>query len=53
MVGRLTDRLEDRDRAVLAGAHEVLSWLIAIARAGPSEPLGGSRVRPRTRRETA
>jgi DNA-binding MarR family transcriptional regulator len=30
-LARLTDRLDDRDRAVLAGAHEVLSRLVALA----------------------
>jgi DNA-binding MarR family transcriptional regulator len=53
MLARLTDQLDDRERAVLVEAQEVLSRLVAIAHAGPSEPLGGSRVRPHTRRETA
>ncbi len=49
---RLTGRLDDHDRAVLAGAQEVLSRLVAIACAAPAEPPGGSRVRPHARRMT-
>ena len=52
MLARLTDQLNDRERAVLVEAQEVLSRLVAIAHAGPSEPVGGSQVRPHTRRET-
>jgi DNA-binding MarR family transcriptional regulator len=49
---RLTDQLDDRERAVLAEAQEVLSRLVAISNAGPSEQLGGSEVRPHPRRTT-
>lgn len=35
-LARLTDRLDDRDRAVLADAQEVLSRLVAIARDTPT-----------------
>lgn len=51
-LARLTDRLDDHDRAVLADAQEVLSRLAAIARDAPAEPPGGSRVRPHARRTT-
>ena len=43
-LAQLTDRLDDRDRAVLADAQHVLSRLVAIARdpsAEPSEWLAG------------
>src|SRR5580658_716714 len=49
---RLTGRLDDHERAVLADAQEVLSRLVAIARDAPAEPPGGSRVRPHARRMT-
>ncbi len=49
---RLTDRLDERDRAVLADAQEVLSRLVAIAHEAPTEPPGGSRARPEARRTT-
>ncbi len=52
MLARLTDRLEDRDRSVLADAQEVLSRLVAIAHDTPAEPSGGSRGRPHARRTT-
>ncbi|MBL7489983.1 MarR family transcriptional regulator [Frankia sp. AgB1.9] len=39
---RLTDRLDDHDRAVLADAQEVLSRLVAIAHDAPTEPSSGS-----------
>ena len=48
-LARLTDRLDDHERAVLADAQEVLSRLVAIARDAPAEPSSGSRVRPRAR----
>lgn len=51
-LARLTDRLDDHERAVLADAQEVLSRLVAIAHDAPAEPPGGSRVRPRARRTT-
>jgi DNA-binding MarR family transcriptional regulator len=51
-LGRLTGRLDDHERAVLAGAQEVLSRLVAIAGDAPAEPPGGSRVRPHARRMT-
>jgi DNA-binding MarR family transcriptional regulator len=51
-LARLTGRLDDHDRAVLAGAQEVLLRLVAIARDAPAEPPGGSPVRPRARRTT-
>jgi DNA-binding MarR family transcriptional regulator len=51
-LARLTGRLDDRERAVLADAQEVLSRLVAIARDAPAEPPAGSRVRPRARRVT-
>lgn len=51
-LARLTDRLDDHDRAVLADAQEVLSRLVAIARDAPAEPSGGSRVRPHARSTT-
>jgi DNA-binding MarR family transcriptional regulator len=51
-LARLTDRLDDHDRAVLAGAQEVLSRLVAIAGDTPAEPSSGSRVRPHARRMT-
>ncbi|ADP84587.1 regulatory protein MarR [Pseudofrankia inefficax] len=38
---RLTDRLDDHDRAVLAEAQEVLSRLVAIAHEAPTEPSSG------------
>jgi DNA-binding MarR family transcriptional regulator len=49
---RLTDWLDDHDRAALADAQEVLSQLVAIARDAPAEQPGGSRVRPHARRMT-
>jgi DNA-binding MarR family transcriptional regulator len=51
-LARLTDRLDDHDRAVLADAQEVLSRLVAIADNTPTEQSGGSQVRPRARRTT-
>jgi DNA-binding MarR family transcriptional regulator len=48
-LARLTDRLDDHERAVLADAQEVLSRLVAIASDAPAEPSSGSRVRPRAR----
>jgi DNA-binding MarR family transcriptional regulator len=51
-LARLTDRLDDHERAVLAGAQEVLSRLAAIARDAPAEPPAGSQVRPHARRAT-
>ena len=53
MLARLTDRLDDRDRAVLADAQEVLARLVAIAHDDAStEPSGGPQVRPHARRTT-
>lgn len=52
MLARLTDRLEDRDRAVLTEAQEVLSRLVALAHDIPAEPSGSSRGRPHARRTT-
>ena len=49
-LGRLTGRLDEHERAVLADAQEVLSRLVAIACDAPAEPPGGSRVRPHARR---
>jgi DNA-binding MarR family transcriptional regulator len=51
-LARLTGRLDDHERAVLADAQEVLSRLVAIACDAPAEPPGGSRVRPHARRMT-
>ena len=51
-LARLTDRLDDHDRAVLADAQEVLSRLVAIARDATTEPSSGSQVRPRARSMT-
>jgi DNA-binding MarR family transcriptional regulator len=51
-LARLTDRLDDRDRAVLADAQQVLSRLVAIAHDARAEPPGGSQVRPTARRMT-
>jgi DNA-binding MarR family transcriptional regulator len=51
-LARLTDRLDDHDRAVLADAQEVLSRLVAIAHDATAEPPGGSQVRPHARRTT-
>jgi DNA-binding MarR family transcriptional regulator len=51
-LARLTDRLDDHERAVLTDAQEVLSQLVAIAHDAPSEPSSGSQVRPRARRMT-
>jgi DNA-binding MarR family transcriptional regulator len=51
-LARLTDRLDDHERAVLADAQEVLSRLVAIAHDAPAEPSSGSRVRPHARRTT-
>jgi DNA-binding MarR family transcriptional regulator len=48
-LARLTDRLDDRDRAVLADAQEVLSRLVAIAHEAPTEPSSGLQVRPHPR----
>lgn len=42
MLARLTDRLDDRDRGVLADAQGVFSRLVAIAHDAPAEPTGGS-----------
>jgi DNA-binding MarR family transcriptional regulator len=53
MLARLTDRLDDRDRAVLADAQEVLSRLVEIAHDALAEPPDDSRSRPHTRRGTA
>jgi DNA-binding MarR family transcriptional regulator len=39
---RLTGRLDDHDRAVLAGAQAVLSRLVAIAHEATTEPPDGS-----------
>jgi DNA-binding MarR family transcriptional regulator len=47
---RLTDRLDDHDRAVLADAHEVLSRLVAIAHDASTELSSGSHVRLHARR---
>src|ERR1700722_14448318 len=43
-LARLTDRLDDQERAVLADAQAVLSRLVAIAHDVPAEPSSGSRV---------
>ena len=51
-LARLTDRLDEHERAVLADAQEVLSRLVAIAHDAPAEPSSGSRVRPHARRMT-
>jgi DNA-binding MarR family transcriptional regulator len=51
-LARLTDRLDDQERAVLADAQAVLSRLVAIAHDVPAEPSSGSRVRPHARRTT-
>jgi DNA-binding MarR family transcriptional regulator len=51
-LARLTDQLDDRDRAVLADAQQVLSRLVAIAHDARAEPSSGSSVRPRARRTT-
>jgi DNA-binding MarR family transcriptional regulator len=51
-LARLTDRLDDHERAVLADAQGVLSRLVAIAHDAPAEPSSGSSVRPRARRMT-
>jgi DNA-binding MarR family transcriptional regulator len=48
-LARLIDQLDDRDRAVLAGAHVVLSRLVAIARDASAEPPTGSQVLPQVR----
>jgi DNA-binding MarR family transcriptional regulator len=45
-LARLTGRLDDHDRAVLADAQQVLGRLVAFAHDAPAEPPGGSRVRP-------
>lgn len=37
-LARLTDRLDDHDRAVLAGVQEVLSRLVALAHDAPPAP---------------
>jgi DNA-binding MarR family transcriptional regulator len=50
MLVRLTDQLDDRDRAVLADAQDVLSRLVAIAHDAPTEPSGSSRGRAHARR---
>jgi DNA-binding MarR family transcriptional regulator len=50
MLARLTDRLEDRDWAVLADAQEVLSRLVAIAHDTPAQPSSRPRRRPHARR---
>jgi DNA-binding MarR family transcriptional regulator len=52
MLARLTDRLEDRDWAVLADAQEVLSRLVSIAHDTPAEPSSSSQGRPHARRTT-
>jgi DNA-binding MarR family transcriptional regulator len=52
MLARLTDRLDDRDRAVLADTQEVLSRLVAIAYDAPTEPSSGAHVRPHAKRMT-
>jgi DNA-binding MarR family transcriptional regulator len=50
MLARLTDRLDDRDRAVLVDAQEVLSRLVELAHQAPAdEPPGHSPARPRPR----
>lgn len=51
-LARLTDRLDEHDRAVLADAQAVLSRLVAIAGGTPAEPPGGSRARPHARSMT-
>jgi DNA-binding MarR family transcriptional regulator len=51
-LARLTDRLDDHDRAVLADAQGVLSRLVAIAHDAPTEPSSGSQVRTHARRTT-
>jgi DNA-binding MarR family transcriptional regulator len=52
MLALLTDQLDDRERAVLVEAQEVLSRLVAISHTGPGEPSGASQVRPHARRTT-
>jgi DNA-binding MarR family transcriptional regulator len=52
MLARLTDQLDDRERAVLVEAQKVLSRLVAISHVGPSEPLSGAQTRPHARRTT-
>ncbi|WBB78047.1 MarR family transcriptional regulator [Micromonospora sp. WMMD882] len=59
-LARLTDRLDERDRAVLADARAVLSRLVAIAHDPlapppddpPAPPLDDPPARPRARRRT-
>jgi hypothetical protein len=51
-LARLTDRLGDHDRGVLADVQAVLSRLVAIANDGPTEPSSGSQARPHARRRT-
>jgi DNA-binding MarR family transcriptional regulator len=51
-LARLIDRLDDHDRTMLADTTDVLSRLVAIAHDAPTEPPGGSQVRPRARRTT-
>jgi DNA-binding MarR family transcriptional regulator len=51
-LARLTDRLDDHDRNVLADAQEVLSRLVAIAHDTPTQPSSGLPVRPHARRIT-
>ncbi|MDA8063701.1 MAG: MarR family transcriptional regulator [Actinomycetota bacterium] len=49
MLAQLTDRLDDRDRAVLADTQEVLSRLVALAHDASAEPRSsGSQVPRRT-----
>lgn len=51
-LARLTDRLDDRDRAVLAEAQDVLSRLVAIAHDAATEPSCDLPDRPHVRRMT-
>ncbi len=49
MLAQLTDRLDDRDRAVLADTQEVLSRLVVLAHDASAEPRSsGSQVPRRT-----
>ena len=47
MLARLTDRLDDRDRGVLADAQELLSRLVAIAQNTSAEPRSSGTQVPR------
>lgn len=48
----LIDRLDNRDRAVLADAEQVLSRLVAMANDAPNEPSSSSQFRPHPRSMT-